>query len=371
MAKGYLPVEFERVYPSKVRPATPWEARRAGSDYGVSDTPDWRSIDWQPYLHELRVSGRSVNYVDYGDGDGAPVVFVHGLGGNWQNWLENLPRVGECRRCIALDLPGFGRSAMPADRITISHYARIVDELCERLGIASAMVVGNSMGGFVGAEMAVSYSRRVESLVLAAAAGISVTTAYRLPTVTAARASTIAGVFGLARHPQVVVRPRLRHIALAPVVRHATLLRPDITYEVMQAATSPGYVPALDALLAYDFRDRLEEITCPTLLVWGAKDMLVPVKDADEFERQIPDTRKVILDDTGHAPMLERPVPFNRALLDFIGEDRPGGARVGTIGAAPPEADALSPSGRFRSMGNGSTDGAPMSRAATESGPAS
>lgn len=318
MGKGYLPVDLERVYPSMVRPAGPWAARRAGADYGVSDEPDWRGIDWSKRLGSMKVAGRTINYVDHGGGDGSPVLFVHGLGGNWQNWLENLPPVGLARRCLALDLPGFGASEMPADRISISHYARLIEELCRRLELPTVTVVGNSMGGFIAAEMAMSYPDRVERLVLAAAAGISVTTAYRRPTVTAARASTIAGIFGVAKHRQVVVRPRLRHVALAPVVRHPTRLRPDITHEVMQAVGSPGYVPALDALLTYDFRDRLEEIACPTLLVWGAEDMLVPLKDADEFERAIPDTEKVVLDDTGHAPMLERPRPFNHALLAFL-----------------------------------------------------
>jgi pimeloyl-ACP methyl ester carboxylesterase len=318
MAKGYLPVNLERVYPSMVRPAGPWAARRAGADYGVSDAPDWRGIDWSRHLGQMKVAGRTINYVDYGAGDGIPLLFVHGLGGNWQNWLENLPRVGGSRRCVALDLPGFGRSEMPADRISISHYAHLVEELCRRLELPAVAVVGNSMGGFIAAEIAMSYPDRTERLILAAAAGISVTTAYRRPTVTAARASTIAGVFGVAKHRQVVVRPRLRHVALAPVVRHPTRLKPDITHEVMQAVGSPGYVPALDALLTYDFRDRLEEVACPTLLVWGAEDMLVPVKDADEFERAIADSRKVVLDDTGHAPMLERPVPFNDALLAFL-----------------------------------------------------
>jgi pimeloyl-ACP methyl ester carboxylesterase len=327
MAKGYLPVDLERVYPSMVRPAGPWAAGRAGADYGVSDEPDWRGIDWSRHLGRMKVAGRMISYVDHGSGDGPPVLFVHGLGGNWQNWLENLPRVGRARRCVALDLPGFGASDMPADRISISHYARLIEELCRRLELPTVTVVGNSMGGFVAAEMAMSYPDRVDRLVLAAAAGISVTTAYRRPTVTAARASTIAGIFGVAKHRQVVVRPRLRHVALAPVVRHPTRLRPDITHEVMQAFGSPGYVPALDALLTYDFRDRLEEIVCPTLLVWGAEDMLVPVKDADEFERTVHDTRKVILDDTGHAPMLERPRPFNDALLAFLATtaEAPGG----------------------------------------------
>jgi pimeloyl-ACP methyl ester carboxylesterase len=71
--------------------------------------------------------------------------------------------------------------------------------------------------------------------------------------------------------------------------------------------------------LSYDFRDRLSEIRCPTLIVHGEDDMLVPVADAHEFQRLIPDSRLLILDDTGHVPMLERPLTFNRALTEFLG----------------------------------------------------
>ena len=79
---------------------------------------------------------------------------------------------------------------------------------------------------------------------------------------------------------------------------------------------------ALDALLEYDFRDRLPDIACPTLIVWGKEDMLVPVEDADEFERLIPNARKILMDDTGHVPMLERPVKFNDCLIEFLAERR-------------------------------------------------
>lgn len=320
MARGYLPAGLERVYPSKVRPTAPWEARNADADYGASAEPNWRGVDWSSHCHTTRLAGRSVTYVDIGTGEGPPVVFLHGLGANWQNWLENLPATSLERRAVALDLPGFGESEMPADRISISGYARIVDELCGQLDLGPVALVGNSMGGFIAAEVAISYPERVECLVLAAAAGISVTNAYRRPTVTAARASTAAGIFNLTKRRPFVVRPRLRHIALAPVVRHPTLLRADLIHQVMQGLDRPGYVDALDALLVYDFRDRLEEIACPTLLVWGEKDMLVPVADADEFEARIADVRKVVLADTGHAPMLERASAFNRELLGFVRE---------------------------------------------------
>ena len=123
------------------RPASVRAARRVHDGYGETAQPDWRTIDWKAHLHQLEIDGAPVNYVDIGSGDRAPVVFVHGLGGQWQNWLENIPRAAQERRVIALDLPGFGLSEMPRDEITISGYGRVVDALCERLGLGRVDIV--------------------------------------------------------------------------------------------------------------------------------------------------------------------------------------------------------------------------------------
>jgi pimeloyl-ACP methyl ester carboxylesterase len=87
-------------------------------------------------------------------------------------------------------------------------------------------------------------------------------------------------------------------------------------------------VDALEALTSYDIRDRLEEIQCPTGVLWGADDILVPVEDADEFSNLIPDCRTAVLDDTGHLPMLERPRSFNHCLDAFLGDEDGGGRFV-------------------------------------------
>ncbi len=313
---------IESVYPAKVVPALPWAARWAGDDYGLTAQPDWRTLDWGRHVRRTEVDGRQVNYVDLGSGDRPPVVFVHGLGGNWQNWLENLPQLAQSRRVLAMDLPGFGASEVPREEISISGYGRFVERFCAQLGLGPVVVVGNSMGGFIGAEVAIAFPARVERLVLAAAAGISVTNLRRRPTVTAARITTVLGLGALtAKHRRLLVtRPNLRHVALSSVVRHPTRIAPELLCELLAGAGAPGYLPALEALMSYDIRDRLPEIGCPTLLVWGGEDMLVPVRDADEFERVIPDARKVIMQDTGHAPMLERPTTFNRRLMEFLSE---------------------------------------------------
>ena len=99
-------------------------------------------------------------------------------------------------------------------------------------------------------------------------------------------------------------------------------------YEQVRGAGKPGFVDAMDALTSYDFRDRLPDIEAPTLIVWGEHDMLVPVEDAHEFERLIPQSRTVILEDTGHVPMLERPAKFNELLEELI-EGRGVGAETG------------------------------------------
>src|SRR5947209_12634451 len=144
-----------RLILSKARPAAPWAAKRAGDDYGAPASPDWREVDWRPHLRQLQIDGGTVNFVDYGAGERTPVVFVHGLGGCWQNWLEQIPRVAERRRVIAVDLPGFGYSDMPRDGISIPGYGKTVASLCERLGLERVALVGHSMGGFVGGEAAI------------------------------------------------------------------------------------------------------------------------------------------------------------------------------------------------------------------------
>ena len=306
------------------RPAAPWAARRAGDDYGAPAEPDWRDVDWSRHVHQIDIAGRSVNYCDYGEArDGArPVVLVHGLAACWQCWLEQIPRLAaEGRRVIALDLPGFGDSEMPSSDISIEGYGRTVESLCDALDLGQVAVIGHSMGGFTGAEFAIQYPQRVERLVLEAAAGISTNHVKREPVVAGARVFAALGARAAARSRLVATRPRLRWLALQTVVRHPGRLPADLTWELISHTGRPGFLPALDGILSYDFRDRLSRIECPTLVVWGAEDMLVPARDADEFARVIPQARKIVFDDTGHSPMMERPQTFNDCVVEWLAEE--------------------------------------------------
>jgi pimeloyl-ACP methyl ester carboxylesterase len=285
-------------------------------------------VDWREHQRWVLVEGQPLNVIELGEGP--PVVFVHGLSGSWPNWLEQLPVFARKRRVVTLDLPGFGHSPMPREQITIAGYARVLDGLLQALSVDAATVVGNSMGGFIGAELAIAYPQRVERLALVSAAGIS-TYNHRdamraLPWLARAERIVAAYTAWVASKSDAVVRRRgLRNATLGLVVRHPGRLPAPLAAEQLRGAGKPGFVPASRALLEYPLEDRLAEIACPTLIVWGDEDRLVSVRDADVFERLIPDARKVIFEDTGHMAMLERPATFNELLERFL-EEQPAGA---------------------------------------------
>jgi pimeloyl-ACP methyl ester carboxylesterase len=305
---------------------------RPGADdsYGDGDDSAWLHIDWPSLTRSVELPGGKLQVVDTG-GDKPPLLFIHGLAGLWQNWLLNIPAFMDSHRVIVPDLPGFGASPMPAERISIQGYAKTVDALCDALAIDCPVVVGNSMGGFIGAELAISFPTRVQKLVLVSAVGLSIEYIRREALLALARAWALAATRAGARSETMIRRPRLRRAALQSVVRYPEKLSYPLVWELVQGAGKPGFEAAMEALTDYSFREKLVRIEVPTLIVWGRNDMLVPVDDASEFERLIgANARKEIFDDTGHVPMLERPTRFNALLREFIaGREAPEAAVEG------------------------------------------
>lgn len=291
--------------------------------YGAVGRSEWMDIDWQEHLRWVRVQDRWMNIVDFGDGP--PLLFIHGLSGCWQNWLEQIPHFARDHRVIAVDLPGFGQSEMPAEEISISGYADAIDALMTELGLETAQIVGNSMGGFIGAEVAIQYPARVERLVLVAAAGLSIESIRTERRKGLRHRAENVAFFSLghiaSRSHQVALRPRLRGALLMLVAAHPTKLPGPLAAQQVLGSGKPGFSDALEAMCRYPLRDRLEKISCPTLIVWGDKDLLVPVKDASIFEKLIPDSRKIVYKDTGHVSMMERPARFNEDVRAFLEED--------------------------------------------------
>jgi pimeloyl-ACP methyl ester carboxylesterase len=311
----------------------------AVEQYGPVGRSAWMDIDWRAHQRWVTVGGRAMNVIDIGPrADAGPargtIVWIHGLSGSWQNWLENLPFFADAGyRCIAMDLPGFGASEMPAEKISISGYAAAVNELLEQLGVARATVVGNSMGGFIGAEIALTFGTWVERLVLVSAAGLTIErqrNLFRLLRV-GSRGLAMTTAWLASKSDELARRPRSRYAMFSIVAAHADRLPAPLVAEQLKGSGKPGFIDAFDALTDYPIRDRLPSIAAPTLVVWGEDDPLVPVRDAWMFGELIPDARVVVYEDTGHVAMLERPAAFNALVEAFLEEqvgDALGGRRA-------------------------------------------
>ncbi|MBA2349150.1 MAG: alpha/beta fold hydrolase, partial [Solirubrobacterales bacterium] len=224
--------------------------------YGAVGRSAWLDVDWSAHLRWLTVAGRPVNVCDLGPTDGEAIVWIHGLSGCWQNWLENVPALADAGyRCVALDLPGFGCSPMPAERITIARYADLIDELLKALGIQAACVVGNSMGGFAAAELAIAHPQRVERLVLISAAGIAIEHDRIGDRIGALRRAEFAinayGGWLASRSDRVARRARLRQAAFRVVAAHPDQLPAALVAENLRASGTPGFLDALEALTSY------------------------------------------------------------------------------------------------------------------------
>ncbi len=284
--------------------------------YGNPD-PEWLRIDWSRHLHRISLPGAEVNYADIGEGE--TLLFVHGLGGCWRNWLENLPHFSRSHRVIAIDLPGFGHSPMPTWPIEMPAYGRLIHDFCEKLGIDRvAALVGHSMGGLVATEAALEQPSRFERLVLAAAAGLSFADQQRGRNEAALK--LFEGIVRPLARPcgTWLARPRGRQLAFGALIRSPNRIRPEMLWETIEPSLrAPGFAPAIRAIRGHDSRDRLAGIGTPTLVVWGQNDQIVPVGDAFRYHRQIPGSQMEIFERTGHMLQLERPARFNALLDDF------------------------------------------------------
>lgn len=318
---------------SPITRETPDPTPAEGPDPYGNDDPDWLRVDWTEHLRRAEVGAAdattTVNYVEMGPdapSDTPDLVLVHGLSGCWQNWLETIPALAARRRVIAPDLPGFGHSPMPPWEISVEGYGGFLRDFCDRIGVGDdAVLVGNSLGGFISAEAVIADGKRFGKLALVSAAGISSARIRREPAVIAARLAVGLAPLALSMQERAMRRPKLRHSTFGTVYHRPEDLRAELLYEqYANGSGRPGFVPAVMAVSGYSFIDRLGEVETPTLIVWGRNDRIVPAVDANGYSGALRNSSTVIFDETGHGPMLERPTRFNRLLEAFLepGEGR-------------------------------------------------
>ncbi|MBI2060216.1 MAG: alpha/beta fold hydrolase [Nitrospirae bacterium] len=300
----------------------------------------------------IRLDGADICYLD--EGQGEPVLFVHGLGGYKENWELNVPYFARGRRVVALDLPGFGHSEKPRREYSMDFFVATVKGLLEKLGIERVHLVGNSMGGMISEAFALAHPLRISSLTLVDAAGVNIFPEKLLfgdlqEGGSAARghpegiygigqgtsqppgaADFLAQVFAVAsgvekdsKKREQVVRDYIRRLifyteppVLEKMVRHA--LQEFFGSDFGNRAHA--FMSSAQNALLTPVRARLRQIEARTWIAWGDHDALLPIENAHVFQKELPHARLTVFPSCGHCPMLEYPDDFNRQLSAFLGE---------------------------------------------------
>ncbi|MGH2918870.1 MAG: alpha/beta fold hydrolase [Solirubrobacteraceae bacterium] len=280
-------------------------------------------------IHDVHLSGRRISTLTIGAGP--DVLLVHGLGGAKSSFFDIAGTLAERYRVHALDLPGFGESSKPLlASYSAGYFADTVRETMDALGIQSAHVVGNSMGGRVAVELALREPQRVAGLALLCPSVAFIKRSY---------------------HPFVrLLRPELallpHHFTRKAVENHFWSLFSNrdqidpsiadlVVDEFQRIYSSAGaraafLASARNIYLDEPFGDggfypRLSELEVPSLWVWGSHDTVIPPAFKRHVEQWLPGAEQIVLDGCGHVPQVERAAQTTGLLQRFF-------ARVDALG---------------------------------------
>ena len=256
-----------------------------------------------PELRSTSIFGRTIRYYDIGSGP--PLVLIHGVGGDADEWAFCFEALSASHRVIALDLLGFGRSDKPFITYSIEVFVEVVDAFLHNLNIQRPSLLGVSLGAWIAAAFALQFPERVEKLVLVDAAGVwGNTTELPVDLHVSSR-----------RHAREVFELLLYDKSLA------TDALVDLAYE-QHLARGDGYTVhrVLQNLReGREFLDnRIAGISTPTLIVWGEEDVLIPIATGRLMHRLIRNSRLEVIPQCGHLPAFEKPAEFVRRVLEFL-----------------------------------------------------
>ena len=274
----------------------------------------------------LEQDGLKICYID--EGEGPPLLFVHGIGGSVSNWAPNIEHFKRRYRVIALDLPGFGKSGYTDTEYSLELFAGAIRGLLSHLGIDRTSIAGNSLGGLITIHLAINHNDLIESIVLVDTAG-----GHKFPVVIR-HALRVLPMNWLKRIILFVTSyvVRFRFGYRLGGIYHINPYTRALLDEAIAIADRPdveryleAYVRTARTALSASYEDRLGEICKPALLVWGQKDIGVPLKVGQKINTAIKGSFLVAIPRAAHVPQLDQPEAFNAAVDRFLSGARNNG----------------------------------------------
>jgi pimeloyl-ACP methyl ester carboxylesterase/putative sterol carrier protein len=276
-----------------------------------------------PEDRTVNAGGLPVSILEAGRGD--PVLLLHGLGATKVSFLPTMLALAKDHRVIAPDLLGHGDTAKPLVRYDAPTYGRFVVSLMDALKIDRAHLIGNSMGGRISLEVAMSNPERVRSVSLLCPAVAFLKRRGMVPFVRVLRPE-----LGIVPH-------RLPHRLVVRSIR-TLFSQPDRLPASWYAAGADEFIrifrtprgrAALYASMRNIYLDepagergfwvRLQNLDRPSLFLWGDRDRLVPSGFSRHVERVLPSARSLVIEDCGHVPQFEHPDTTHELVKDFLG----------------------------------------------------
>lgn len=266
-------------------------------------------IKQRPSLSQsVSIRGHRIWYQDIGKG--RPIIFLHGLGANSLSWLMTLPAFSSQFRVIAIDHIGHGRSDKPTLAYRITDFVDYLEDFLSYLRLSNVDIVGNSLGGWIGARLALRRPELIERLVLVGSAGLEPWPELREKLENTKFAPKTAKE--VKELLSVCFYDKLRYTNQVSVIVSYLIRSLDASHSTIEKVIEAAKDP--DEWL----NGKLDQIKAQTLVLWGEHDELMPLRFAYEFAESIPKTELRVIADCGHVPQIEKAREFNQILKDFL-----------------------------------------------------
>ena len=269
----------------------------------------------RPGTARLMVQQQPVFVQDSGPRDAPAILLLHGFGASLQAWDDWAPALEKNLRVLRIDIPGFGLSgpAVNQDYSDAADVARVI-AVMDQLGVQQVIVAGHSMGGRIAWNLAAAHPERVSKLVLLSPDG------FPDPNAKSDKTYEVPALLGLL--PYSLPKWALKMGGVAPAFADDSQLTPQMMQRYHDMMLAPGVRTALLERMRQTRNSdpvvRLQSIKAPTLLIWGEKDAFIPVSNAQDYLKAMPQARLVTLPGVGHVLHEEAPQASVQAVLDFL-----------------------------------------------------
>lgn len=245
-------------------------------------------------------------------GEGPPVLFLHGAGSNAATWWQQLPAFTARHTCITMDIRCFGRSVAPVQEFDLDHFVADALAVLDAAGVERAAFVGQSLGGFIGLKTALEHPERVAAFA-ACDSSLAIDHPVLLDTIARRRIT----------HQAASIEQR----SLGPWFLEHCADKAQLYAQINHFNPSAHSIPdaewgaALAGALGADElvpMEALRRVACPTLLLVGSEDPIVPVGVMREVQELVRGSELAVVDQAGHSAYFEKPQEVNRVVLNFL-----------------------------------------------------